>query len=45
MGFVGSVGALMADSSLEEVMRAAFGGLAKTLTGENSECTCTAYGN
>ena len=35
MSFVGSVGALMGNSGLEEVLKAAFGGVTRMLTGKN----------
>ena len=35
MNFVGAVGTLMSDSGLEDVMKAAFGGVAKMLSGKN----------
>ena len=35
MSFVGSVGALMGNSGLEEVLKAAFGGVTQILTGKN----------
>lgn len=35
MSFVGAIGNLMAGSGLEEIMRAAFGGVPKMLTGKN----------
>ena len=35
MIFVGSVGALMGNSGLEEVLKAAFGGVTRMLTGKN----------
>lgn len=35
MSFVGCVGVLMANSGLEEVLKAAFGGVARMLTGKN----------
>ena len=35
MSFVGSVGALMGNSGLEEVLKAAFGGVTQMLTGKN----------
>jgi hypothetical protein len=35
MSFVGSVGSLMANSGLEDVMKAAFGGVPRMLTGKN----------
>ena len=35
MSFVGSVGALMGNSGLEEVLKAAFGGVTRKLTGKN----------
>jgi hypothetical protein len=36
MSFVGCVGVLMANSGLEEVLKAAFGGVARMLTGKNN---------
>ena len=36
MSFVGSVGALMGNSALEEVLKAAFGGVTRMLTGRIS---------
>ena len=35
MRYVGAVGVLMAGSGLEELMKAAFGGVMKMLTGKN----------
>ena len=35
MSFVGCIGVLMANTGLEEVLKAAFGGVACMLTGEN----------
>ena len=35
MSFVGSVGALMGNSGLDEVLKAAFGGVTRMLTGKN----------
>ena len=35
MSYVGAVGVLMAGSGLEELMKAAFGGVTKMLTGKN----------
>ena len=35
MSFAGSVGTLMADSGLENILQAAFGGVAKMLSGKN----------
>lgn len=35
MSSVGNIGMLMADSGLEDVMKAAFGGVEKMLTGNN----------
>jgi hypothetical protein len=39
MSFVGCVGVLMANSGLEEVLKAAFGGVARMLTGNNNPQT------
>ena len=36
MNYVGAVGVLMAGSGMEELMKIAFGGLTKILTGKNS---------
>jgi len=35
MSFVGAIGALMADSGLEDVLKSAFGGVARMLCGKN----------
>jgi hypothetical protein len=34
MSFVGAIGSLMSNSGLENIMKAAFGGVAKMLTGK-----------
>jgi len=41
MSFVGAIGALMADSGLEDVLKSAFSGVARMLCGKNfTQNTC-----
>ncbi|KAK2144992.1 hypothetical protein LSH36_713g01032 [Paralvinella palmiformis] len=42
LGFVGSIGTLMANTGLEEIMKSVFGGVAKVLTGKKFPENCRA---
>ena len=45
MSFVCCIGVLMANTGLEEVSKAAFGGLARMLTGEKLSSECKGIAN